>query len=563
MADKSLFTRLQRLFSTDVVIRNVGGNQLKVMDTRTIQQTGELETNALIDRFARVYSNSPTSLYGSQNAVNYQTLRPTLYSEYDAMDTDAIVASALDIIADESTLKNDMGEVLHIKSSDENIQKILYNLFYDVLNVEFNLWPWIRNMCKYGDFFLKLEIAEKFGVYNVIPYTAYHIERIEGFGLQDPNEIKFRYDPDGVAASSYGYYNVPNSGQQANSIYFDNYEIAHFRLLADMNFLPYGRSYIEPARKLFKQYTLMEDAMLIHRIMRAPEKRIFKIDVGNMPTHMAMAFVDRIKNEIHQRRIPTQTGGGQNMMDATYNPLSTMEDYFFPVTADGRGSSVDVMPGGQNVGEITDLRFFTNKLFRGLRIPSSYLPTGADDSQSSYNDGRVGTAYIQELRFNKYCERLQALVCRVFDEEFKRINATGTKVPYKNATGKTKYQIHDWSFAKHNADQKHARKESVKGDGGSKYTFDSWARVQYPLEDLNNCLTELEKLNIISKVGSRNTMSRDEALVALDVPLSLSDEVEINEIVPVSKGGKRQVGNIEALPKDKNRTQSDRVRRVA
>ena len=159
MADKSLFTRLQRLFSTDVVIRNIGGNQLKVMDTRTIQQTGELETNALIDRFSRIYSNSPTSLYGSQNAVNYQTLRPTLYSEYDAMDTDAIVASALDIIADESTLKNDMGEVLHIKSSDENIQKILYNLFYDVLNVEFNLWPWIRNMCKYGDFFLKLEIT--------------------------------------------------------------------------------------------------------------------------------------------------------------------------------------------------------------------------------------------------------------------------------------------------------------------------------------------------------------------------------------------------------------------
>ena len=149
------------------------------------------------------------------------------------------------------------------------------------------------------------------------------------------------------------------------------------------------------------------------------------------------------------------------------------------------------------------------------------------------------------------------------DEEFKRINAQGTKVPYKNATGKTKYQIHDWSFAKHNADQKHARKESVKGDGGSKYTFDSWARVQYLLEDLNSALTMLKNRSIIAPVGSRDTMTRDEALVALDVPLSLSDEIEINEIVPVSKGGKRVIGNIEALPKDKNRTQSDRVRRVA
>ena len=184
MADKRLFSRLKRLFSTDVMIRNQGGNQLRVMDINKIQQSGEYETNSLVDRFNRVYTTNQTSMYGTQNSINYQTLRPQLYSEYDAMDTDAIIASALDIIADESTLKNDMGEVLQIKSSDENIQKILYNLFYDVLNVEFNLWPWIRNMCKYGDFFLKLEIAEKFGVYNVIPYNAYHIERFEG---QDPD----------------------------------------------------------------------------------------------------------------------------------------------------------------------------------------------------------------------------------------------------------------------------------------------------------------------------------------------------------------------------------------
>ena len=220
MADKGLFSRLKRLFSTDVIIRNAGGNQLKVFDVNKAQQTGELENNSLVDRFNRIYTNSGTSIYGQQNAFNYQVMRPLLYSEYDSMDMDAIVASALDIVADESTLKNDMGEVLSIKSADEDIQKILYNLFYDVLNIEFNLWPWIRNMCKYGDFFLKLEIAEKFGVYNVIPYTAFHIERIEGqighnpeTGEENnPMDVKFRFEPEGVSTSTYGYYNVPNSG---------------------------------------------------------------------------------------------------------------------------------------------------------------------------------------------------------------------------------------------------------------------------------------------------------------------------------------------------------------
>jgi hypothetical protein len=139
-----------------------------------------------------------------------------------------------------------------------------------------------------------------------------------------------------------------------------------------------------------------------------------------MPSHLAMQFVERVKTEIHQRRIPSQTGGGQNVIDSSYNPLSINEDYFFPQTAEGRGSKVETLPGGTNLGEIDDLRYFTNKLVRGLRIPSSYLPTGADDASSQYNDGRVGTAYIQELRFNTYCERLQGLIAEEFDQEFKR-----------------------------------------------------------------------------------------------------------------------------------------------
>ena len=186
----------------------------------------------------------------------------------------------------------------------------------------------------------------------------------------------------------------------------------------DLNW-PFGNSVLESIFKIFKQKELLEDAIIIYRIQRAPERRIFKIDVGNMPTHMAMAYVDRIKNEIHQRRIPTQTEGGQNMMDATYNPLSTNEDYFFPTTADGRGRTVEVFPGGQNLGEITDLRYFTNKMFRGLRIPSSYLPNGIDESERTFSDGKTTTALIQEWRFNQYCMRLQRLIVEKLDTEFK------------------------------------------------------------------------------------------------------------------------------------------------
>ena len=249
MADRSLFGRLQRLFSTDVVIRNIGGTQLKVSDVNNIQTTGKYQTNSLMDRFTRLYTYNKANIFNPN--LNYQTLRIQLYSDYEAMDTDPIIASALDIIADEATVKNDQGEVLGIKSSDENIQRVLYNLFYDVLNIEFNLWSWTRNMVKYGDFFLKLEIAEKFGVYNVLPYTVYHIARLEGHVLLYPAKVEFELDHDGIAASTDTTY-LPRK-RQSNKIVIDNYEMAHFRLISDVHYLPYGRSYLEPAREIFKQ----------------------------------------------------------------------------------------------------------------------------------------------------------------------------------------------------------------------------------------------------------------------------------------------------------------------
>ena len=399
MANTSLFSRLRRLFSTDVIIRNVGGNELKVFDFNRVAQTGTIETNSLIDRFNRVFTNSPTSLYGTQNNFNYQTLRPVLYSEYDAMDTDAIIASALDIVADEATLKNDMGEVLQIRSADEDIQKILYNLFYDVLNIEFNLWPWIRNICKYGDFFLKLEVAEKFGVYNVIPYTAFHIERLEGVNPENPEEVKYKFLPDGVAASSYGYYNVPNAGEQSNAIYFDNYEMAHFRLLTDVNFLPYGRSYIEPGRKLFKQYTLMEDAMLIHRIVRAPEKRIFYMNVGSIPPNEVDAFMQKTLNKLKRTPFMDDKTGEYNLK---YNMQNILEDFYIPVRGNDTATKIENLNGLQWDG-IVDVEYLRDKLFAALKVPKAFM--GYDEN----TDGKA-TLAAQDIRFARTEERIQRIV---------------------------------------------------------------------------------------------------------------------------------------------------------
>ncbi len=401
MADKGLFKRLQRLFSSDVIIRNVGGNQVKTIDTDHIQTSGEFATNSLMGRYQGIYQNpASTSLYGQQFNLNYQYLRAQLYSDYDVMDTDAIVASALDIVADECTLKNDMGEILQIKSSDEDIQKILYNLFYDVLNVEFNLWSWTRQMCKYGDFFLKLEISEKFGVYNVIPYSAYHIERKENFDPENPSKVVFNYNPDGFfGGNSSGYYSVPTQQNAANMITFDNYEIAHFRLLSDMNYLPYGRSYIEPGRKLYKQYALMEDAMLIHRIVRAPEKRIFKINVGSIPPNEVENFMQKTISTLKRTPYMDEKTGEYNLK---YNMQNLLEDFYLPVRGNDQATQIDTTPGLSYDG-IQDVEYLREKLFAALKVPKAFMGYDADLSGKA-------TLAAEDIRFGRTIDRIQRIL---------------------------------------------------------------------------------------------------------------------------------------------------------
>ena len=395
MANKSLFPRLQRLFSSDVIIRNIGGTELKVADVNKIQTKGNYETNSLVDRFTRLHSRSNTNIFNP--TVNYQTLRIQLYSDYEAMDTDPIIASALDILSDEATLKNDQGEVLAIKSSDENIQRVLYNLFYDVLNIEFNLWSWTRNMCKYGDFFLKLEIAEEFGVYNVLPYTVYNMNRYEGMDPEKPAKVTFAIDPDGLASSQ-----DPSTlymKKDANVIHLDNYEVAHFRLISDTNYLPYGRSFIEPARKIYKQLTLMEDAMLIHRIMRAPEKRTFFVNVGSIPPAEVDQFMQKTINTMKKTPYIDQKTGQYNLK---FNMQNMMEDFYIPVRGGDASTRIETTKGLDYDGT-NDIQYLQAKLFAALKIPKAYF---------GYEGDLQGKATLaaEDIRFARTVERIQKIL---------------------------------------------------------------------------------------------------------------------------------------------------------
>ena len=419
-------------------------------------------------------SGSMSPINGSENADsranpshrNYSSYLPDVYSghpnrleryeQYNIMDQDSEVNAALDILAEFCSQVNDEnGTPFQIKfkeqatSTEVKIIKKYMQQWTKLNKFDKRIFKIVRNAFKYGDTFFVRDPETQSWMY----VDAQKVDRVivnesegklpEQYVIRDFNPnletlSTTAISPDLVTGggTQYGTTGGGNSkgytggftqntqgnrfSRQDTQYNIDAKHVIHISISEglDSNY-PFGSSLLESIFKVYKQKELLEDAIIIYRIQRAPERRIFYIDVGNMPSHLAMSFVERVKNEVNQRRIPSATGGGQSVVDAGYNPLSINEDYFFPQTAEGRGSKVETLPGGTNLGEIDDLRYFTNKLFRALRIPSSYLPTGPDDGGSSFNDGRVGTAYIQELRFNKYCERLQSLMNDIFDVEFK------------------------------------------------------------------------------------------------------------------------------------------------
>ena len=422
--------------------------------------------------FTPVNQDGRSSLIGSTPAgsqaskTNYSSYLPDVYVgspnrierylQYDTMDMDSEVNAALDIIAEFSTQPSrENGTPFKINFRDK-ATSVEVKLLGDYLQkwsrlqeLETRIFRIFRNTCKYGDtFFIRDPETKKWlyldpGKLVKIIVNESDGKKPEQYIIRDLNPNLHHLvvtqinpsnqntQPSGTAyiSGGAGARGMTGAFPQAtgnrfsvaqNEMAIEAKHIVHISLSEGLdNNYPFGNSLLESVFKVYKQKELLEDAIIIYRVQRAPERRVFYIDVGNMPSHMAMQFVERVKNEIHQRRIPSATGGGTSVIDSSYNPLSINEDYFFPQTAEGRGSKVETLPGGTNLGEIDDLRYFTNKLFRSLRIPSSYLPTGADDSAAVFNDGRVGTAYIQELRFNKYLERLQTLMEKEIDKEFK------------------------------------------------------------------------------------------------------------------------------------------------
>ena len=385
MAD-NIFTRLGRLFQSNVIIRKTDDNRLIVKDLDFTQTS---LTSNFVDRYQRLIQNTYSNPYAAakNQRAAYEVRKHDLFRDYELMDQDPIIASALDIYSDESTVDNIEGEILKVRTDNVKVQKILHNLYYDIMNIEFNLWSWIRNMTKYGDFYLSLDIVDKYGVVNVSPISSYDVTRMEDHDPTNPQLIQFEIEGDAKVA-----------GRQEIK---ENYEIAHFRLLADTNFLPYGRSMLESGRKIFKQLTLMEDAMLIHRIMRAPEKRIFKIDVGNIPPREVEQFMQAIINKMKKIPVIDQNTGEYNLK---YNMESVTEDYFLPIRGGDSGTEIETLPGLSNNDQIDDIEYLRNKLMASLRIPKAFL---------GYEEGLAGgkaTLAAEDVRFARTIERLQKIV---------------------------------------------------------------------------------------------------------------------------------------------------------
>ena len=397
---------------------------------------GNTKTNRWQSWLPEVYSGQPN--------------RVERYTQYDQMDQDSEINAALDTIAEFSTQLDPQSSIpfgIRYKTSPTDTEvtalETALKQWVRINDFERRIFTMFRSCIKYGDqFFIrdpetyKLIWVQPGDVAKAIVNESegrqidqYIIKNI-ALNLHDMVATDTKKHADSTAVNPTTGYSVgkgnsgvvnANNSQGVNSEYaVDSKNVVHVSLSDGMNAnWPFGNSILESVFKVYKQKELLEDSIIIYRVQRAPERRVFYIDVGNMPAHKAMGFVERVKNEVHQTRIPNMSGGGTKVVDAAYNPLSLMEDYFFAQTAEGRGSKVEVLPGGENLGEIDDLKYFNNKLMRGLRVPTSYLPTGSEDGIAAFNDGRIGTAMIQEFRFAKYCERLQLTLQNTLDKEFK------------------------------------------------------------------------------------------------------------------------------------------------
>lgn len=317
--------------------------------------------------FDNIYSKSLASISRGER-----------YLDFDQMEYTPEIASALDIYADEMTTSSQLQEMLSIKCPNEEIKSILHTLFYSVLNIEFNLYGWSRTMCKYGDYFLYLDVDDQIGVKSIIGLPPQEIERLEGEDKTNPEYVQFQWNSGGLT--------------------FENWQIAHFRILGNDKFAPYGTSVLEPARRIWRQLTLIEDAMMAYRVVRSPERRVFYIDVGGIPETDVEQHMQRIVTQMKRNQVIDSDTG---RVDLRYNPMSTDEDYFIPVRGGAAGTRVESLPGGTYTGDIDDVKYLRDKLFSALKVPASYLTQGEEGSEDKT------TLAQKDIRFARTITRLQ------------------------------------------------------------------------------------------------------------------------------------------------------------
>lgn len=382
---------LDRLFSQKIIMKQMPGARVKVVDFNKIQSLSA-DSLAGYKRLRKGNTGGTFRGYGSTADIEQiEALRQQLYLDYSLMDTDPILSAALDVYADECTAKSPQGYVLTIKTDNIRIKKILYNLFYDILNIEFNLWSWVRTTCKFGDLMLYLQIEPTIGIVNAIPMHPGFVRRNDYAG-DNQNETEFIYEGP--------------TGRSISFNKFKDYEIAHFRLLSDTDFIPYGKSLLDGARKVYKQLILMEDAMLLHRIMRAPERRVIKVDVGNLPPESIDAYIEKISNEM--KKVPYMNQDGT--YNLRYNLMNMLEDYYLPQRNGESGTEISTLEGLKNDGAIEDIEYIRDKMMAYLKIPKAFL------GYQQTSDVKTSLA-SEDIRFARTTERIQ----KIFNSELLKI----------------------------------------------------------------------------------------------------------------------------------------------
>ncbi len=326
--------------------------------------------------FKKTAYNPYDNLQAQAMAAQARTER---YVDFDQMEYTPEIASALDIFADEMTTYSALNKVLGINCDNEEIKLILESLYYDILNIEYNLFSWCRSMCKYGDFFLYLDIDENLGITSAIGLPTSELERMEGEDKTNPNYVQFQWNSAGLT--------------------LENWQIAHFRVLGNDKYNPYGTSVLEPARRIWRQLTLLEDAMMAYRIVRSPERRAFYIDVGNIPPQDVEQYMQKAMTQMKRNQVVDPDTG---RVDLRYNPLSVEEDYFIPVRGGTSGTKIESIAGGKYTGDIDDVKYLRDKLFSALKIPASYLSSDAEKAQEDKS-----TLAQKDIRFARTVQRLQ------------------------------------------------------------------------------------------------------------------------------------------------------------